>query len=116
MFDPNKTYGAVVWDMSIAVTDFEADDYVRNEDDTVKLFNMPNYDYSYICDDLNVNTLVGHEREGSNVMVLHNAVFTVKDLRDRLNQVGLPFDEVYSGAEGIICLAFATDDEEYNDE
>ena len=49
-------------------------------------------------------------------MVLHNAVFTVKDLRDRLNQVGLPFDEVDSGAEGIICLAFATDDEEYSDD
>ena len=59
MFDPDKTYGAVVWDMSIAVMD--------------------------------------------------------KDLRARLNQVGLPFDEVDSGAEGIICLAFATDDEEYND-
>ena len=43
MFDPDKTYGAVVWDMSIAVTDFEADDYVRNEDGSVKLFNMPNY-------------------------------------------------------------------------
>ena len=116
MFDSDKTYGAVVWDMSIAVMDTEADDYVRNEDDTVKLFNMPNYDYSYICDDLDVNRLVGHEREGSNIMVLHNAVFTVKDLRDRLNQVGLPFDEVDSGAEGIICLAFATDDEEYNDD
>ncbi len=44
-----------------------------------------------------------------------NAVFTVKDLRDRLNQVGLPFDEVESGSDGVICLAFATDDEEYND-
>ena len=44
-----------------------------------------------------------------------NAVFTVKDLRDRLNQVGLPFDEVESGSDGVICLAFATDDEEYSD-
>jgi len=115
MFDSDKNYRAVVWDMSIAVMDTEADDYVRNEDDTIKLFNMPNYDYSYICNYIDVNKLVGHEREGSNVMVLHNAVFTVKDLRDRLNHVGLPFDEVDSGAEGIICLAFATDDEEYND-
>jgi len=45
----------------------------------------------------------------------YGAVFTVKDLRDRLTQVGLPFDEVDSGAEGIICLAFATDDEEYTE-
>jgi len=44
----------------------------------------------------------------------NNAVFTVKDLKDRLNQVGLPFDEVESGSEGVICLVFATDDEEYN--
>ena len=44
-----------------------------------------------------------------------NAVFTVKDLKDRLNQVGLPFDEVESGSDGVICLVFATDDEEYND-
>ncbi len=60
-FDPNKTYSAVVWDMPIAVVDIEADDYVRNEDGTIKLFNMPNYDYSYICDDVDVNYL--HERD-----------------------------------------------------
>lgn len=56
-FDPNKSYGASVWDMSIAVTDFDADDYVRNEDGSIKLFNMPNYDYSYICDDVDVGDL-----------------------------------------------------------
>tara|TARA_R100000654_G_scaffold20774_1_gene41932 strand:+ start:3217 stop:3456 length:240 start_codon:yes stop_codon:yes gene_type:complete len=61
MFDPNKTYSAVVWDMPIAVVDIEADDYVRNEDGTIKLFDMPNYDYSYICDDVDVNDL--HERD-----------------------------------------------------
>ena len=61
MFDPNKTYSAVVWDMPIAVVDIEADDYVRNEDGTIKLFDMPNYDYSYICDDVDVNYL--HERD-----------------------------------------------------
>ena len=61
MFDPNKTYSAVVWDMPIAVVDIEADDYVRNEDGTIKLFDMPNYDYSYICDDIDVNDL--HERD-----------------------------------------------------
>jgi len=57
MFDPNKTYGATVWDLSIAVTDFEADDYVRNEDGSIKLFTLPNHDYSYICDDIDVQNL-----------------------------------------------------------
>jgi len=61
MFDPDKTYGATVWDLSIAVVDFEADDYVRNEDGTVKLFNLHNHDYSYICDDIDVGDL--HERD-----------------------------------------------------
>jgi len=56
-FDPDKTYVAVVWDMPVAVVDVEADDYVRNEDGSIKLFNMPNYDYSYICDDVDVNYL-----------------------------------------------------------
>ena len=56
-FDPNKTYGVSVWDMSVAVTDFDADDYVRNEDGSIKLFNIPNYDYSYICDDVDVEHL-----------------------------------------------------------
>jgi len=64
MFDPDKTYGVVVWDMPIAVVDIEADDYVRNEDGSIKLFNMPNYDYSYICDDIDVQHL--HEREETN--------------------------------------------------
>ena len=57
MFDPDKTYGVVVWDMPVAVVDIEADDYVRNEDGNIKLFNMPNCDYSYICDDVDVDYL-----------------------------------------------------------
>ena len=57
MFDPNKTYGITVWDMSVAVVDVEADDYVRNEDGSVKLFDIPNYDYSYICDGIDVDDL-----------------------------------------------------------
>lgn len=56
-FDTNKTYGVSVWDMSVAVTDYDADDYVRNEDGSIKLFNIPNYDYSYICDDVDVEYL-----------------------------------------------------------
>ena len=61
MFDPDKTYGITVWDMSIAVVDFEADDYIRNEDGSIKLFNIPNYDYSYICDGIDVDDL--YERD-----------------------------------------------------
>ena len=61
MFDPNKTYGITVWDMSVAVVDVEADDYVRNDDGSVKLFNIPNYDYSYICDGIDVDDL--YERD-----------------------------------------------------
>jgi len=61
MFDPDKTYGITVWDMSVAVVDVEDDDYVRNEDGSIKLFNIPNYDYSYICDGIDVDDL--YERE-----------------------------------------------------
>lgn len=61
MFDPNKTYGITVWDMPVAVVDVEADDYVRNEDGSIKLFNIPNYDYSYICDGIDVDDL--YERD-----------------------------------------------------
>ena len=43
-------------------------------------------------------------------------IFTVEELKEKLAQVGLPFDEVESGAEGVILLAFATDDPEYGDD
>jgi len=61
MFNPDKTYVVGVWDLSLSVVDVEADDYVRNEDGSVKLFNLPNHDYSYICDDVDVHNL--QERE-----------------------------------------------------
>ena len=61
MFDPNKTYGITVWDMLIAVVDVEADDYIRNEDGSIKLFNIPHLDYSYICDGIDVDDL--YERD-----------------------------------------------------
>ena len=64
MFDPDKTYGITVWDMSVAVVDVEADDYVRNDDGSIKLFNIPNYDYSYICDGIDVDNL--YERDEGN--------------------------------------------------
>jgi len=66
MFDPDKTYGVVVWDMPVAVVDIEADDYVRNEDGNIKLFNMPNYDYSYICDNVDVNYLEERSEQDDN--------------------------------------------------
>jgi len=56
-FDSDKSYSIVVWDMPVAVLDIELDDYIRNEDGTVKLFNIPNYDYSYTCDDVSVDEL-----------------------------------------------------------
>ena len=56
-FDSDKSYSVVVWDMPVAVLDIELDDYIRNEDGTVKLFNISNYDYSYICDDVDVDEL-----------------------------------------------------------
>tara|TARA_R110000803_G_scaffold78851_1_gene144165 strand:- start:9182 stop:9391 length:210 start_codon:yes stop_codon:yes gene_type:complete len=65
MFDPDKTYGITVWDMSVAVVDVEADDYIRNEDGSIKLFNIPNYDYSYICDGIDVDDLYEREEGGA---------------------------------------------------
>ena len=56
-FDSDKSYSVLVWDMPVAVFDNELDDYFRNEDGTVKLINISNYDYSYICDDVDVDEL-----------------------------------------------------------
>jgi len=39
-FNPDKSYSVLVWDMPVAVWDDDADDYIRNEDGTVKLFNI----------------------------------------------------------------------------
>jgi len=41
---------------------------------------------------------------------------SIKELKRRLESVGLYFDEVDSGIEGQVCLVFDTDDEEYWDE
>ena len=57
LFDPDKAYTVGVWDMPMYVYDHDEDDYVRNEDGTVALFNLPHYDYSYIGDDADVDTL-----------------------------------------------------------
>ena len=62
LFDPNKTYSIGVWDMPVFVVDNETDEPVTNPDGTVALFNIPNYDYSYICDDVDVSELELREK------------------------------------------------------
>ena len=56
-FDPNKTYSVGVWDMTFYVLDVEADDYVRNEDGSIKIFHAPNIDCSYMADGLGEDDL-----------------------------------------------------------
>ena len=56
-FDPNKTYSIGVWNMTFYVVDDEADDYVRNVDGSVRIFDAPNIDYSYMADGLDVDDL-----------------------------------------------------------
>ena len=60
-FDSDKSYSVLVWDMPVSVWDDDADDYIRNEDGTIKLFSLPDYDYSYICEGVDVDDL--HERD-----------------------------------------------------
>ena len=57
-FDPNKSYGIGVWDMTFYVVDVEKDDYVRNKDGSIKIFHAPNMDYSYMAVGLGVDDLV----------------------------------------------------------
>jgi hypothetical protein len=61
MFDPDKSYTVLVWDMPVSVWDDDADDYIRNGDGSIKLFSLSNYDYSYICEGVDVDDL--HERD-----------------------------------------------------
>jgi hypothetical protein len=56
-FDPDKTYTVGVWSMTFFVYDCEADDHVRNEDGSVKVFYADNIDYSYMADGLDVDDL-----------------------------------------------------------
>ena len=57
LFDPNKTYLIGVWDMPVFVIDSETDEPVTNPDGTVALFNISNFDYSYICDGVDIDEL-----------------------------------------------------------
>ena len=56
-FDPNKTYTIGVWGMTVAVWDDDTDEVICNEDGSVKLFDIPNFNYSYICDGVDVDDL-----------------------------------------------------------
>jgi len=57
LLDPNKEYSIGVWDMPIYVIDNETDEPVTNPDGTVALFNISNYDYSYLCDGVDIDEL-----------------------------------------------------------
>lgn len=56
-FDPDKTYTVGVWSMTFFVYDEEADDYILNEDGSVKEFYSDNIDYSYMADGIDVDDL-----------------------------------------------------------
>jgi hypothetical protein len=43
--------------MPVFVIDAETDEPVTNPDGTVALFNIPNYDYSYICEGVEIDEL-----------------------------------------------------------
>ena len=43
MFDPDKTYGTLVWDMTVAVWDDDADDYVRSFNASSAFGNRKNF-------------------------------------------------------------------------
>lgn len=62
LLDPDKTYIIGVWDMPIFVIDAETDEPVTNPDGTVALFNIPNYDYSYLCDGVDIDELELREK------------------------------------------------------
>ena len=40
-------------------------------------------------------------------------VYSKEELLELFKQVGLPFDEVESGSDGVIAVVFATDDKDY---
>jgi len=62
LFDPNKTYLINVWDMPVFVIDAETEEPVCNEDGTVAIFSIPNYDLSYLCDGVDIDKLELREK------------------------------------------------------
>ena len=57
MFDPNKEYGIEVYDITYHVYDDEAEDYIRNDDGSIKVFYAPDIDYSYTVEGIAVDEL-----------------------------------------------------------
>jgi len=56
LLDPDKTYSIGVWDMPVYLVD-DCGEPVRNEDGTIAIFTIPNYDYSYLCDGVDIDEL-----------------------------------------------------------
>lgn len=56
MFDPNKSYSIGVWDLTFYVVD-EDGEPITNADGTVKVFDVDNYDLSYLADGIDVTDL-----------------------------------------------------------
>ena len=72
MFDSEKTYTIHVWNMPVldrtrpaelCVVDDETGDFIRNEDGSIKLFQIPKYDFSHICDGIDVDDLYEYDKE-----------------------------------------------------
>lgn len=63
MFDSEKTYTIHVWNMPVCVVDDETGDFIRNENGSIKLFEIPKYDFSHICDGIDVDDLYEYDKE-----------------------------------------------------
>ena len=56
MFDKDKSYSIGVWDLTFYVVG-EDGEPITNADGTIKVFDVDNYDLSYLCDGLDVTDL-----------------------------------------------------------
>ena len=57
MFEASKSYAIGVWDLTFWVIDTDTGEPLTNEDGTVKLFGVDNYDYSYLADGIDLEHL-----------------------------------------------------------
>ena len=58
MFEPSKSYSIGVWTMELYVVDCDTGEIVLNKDGSVKTFYVPNYDYSYLTDGIDIDELL----------------------------------------------------------
>ena len=49
--------------MPVCVVDDETGDFIRNENGSIKLFEIPKYDFSHICDGIDVDDLYEYDKE-----------------------------------------------------